>query len=117
VLALIMQAAELHERQGTPVRLVYSDALKDAAHAEANQFTRCQAILLRKAHIAANSMAANTTNYGKSQICLGTRGHQVSTCSFRAMGERAAYVSTLSPLARTSSTNFTLNPPCGLLKL
>jgi len=33
VLALIMQAAELHERQGTPVRLVYSDALKDAAHA------------------------------------------------------------------------------------
>jgi len=35
VLALIMQAAELHERTGTPVRLVYSDALKDAAHAEA----------------------------------------------------------------------------------
>ena len=35
VLALVMQAAELHERQGTPVRLVYSDALKDAAHAEA----------------------------------------------------------------------------------
>jgi len=35
VLALLMQAAELHERQGTPVRLVYSDALKDAAHAEA----------------------------------------------------------------------------------
>jgi hypothetical protein len=35
VLALIMQAAELQERQGTPVRLVYSDALKDAAHAEA----------------------------------------------------------------------------------
>jgi len=35
VLALIMQAAELHERAGTPVRLVYSDALKDAAHAEA----------------------------------------------------------------------------------
>ncbi|WP_313342996.1 hypothetical protein [Stenotrophomonas sp.] len=34
VLALIMQAAELQERQGTPVRLVYSDALKDAAHAE-----------------------------------------------------------------------------------
>jgi hypothetical protein len=34
VLALIMQAAELHERQGTPVRLVYSDALKHAAHAE-----------------------------------------------------------------------------------
>lgn len=35
VLALIMQAAELHERAGTPVRLMYSDALKDAAHAEA----------------------------------------------------------------------------------
>lgn len=35
VLALIMQAAELHERKGTPVRLLYSDALKDAAHAEA----------------------------------------------------------------------------------
>ena len=35
VLALLMQAAELHERQGTPVRLMYSDALKDAAHAEA----------------------------------------------------------------------------------
>ncbi len=35
VLALIMQAAELHERNGTPVRLMYSDALKDAAHAEA----------------------------------------------------------------------------------
>ncbi len=35
VLALIMQAAELHERQGTPVRLMYSDVLKEAAHAEA----------------------------------------------------------------------------------
>ena len=35
VLALIMQAAELHERNGMPVRLMYSDALKDAAHAEA----------------------------------------------------------------------------------
>ncbi|MCC4631930.1 hypothetical protein ACFFJ4_02175 [Xanthomonas dyei] len=35
VLTLIMRAAELHERQGTPVRLTYSDALKDAAHAEA----------------------------------------------------------------------------------
>ena len=34
VLALIMQAAELHERNGTPVRLMYSDALKAAAHAE-----------------------------------------------------------------------------------
>ena len=33
VLALIMQAAELHERSGTPVRLMYSDALKDAAQA------------------------------------------------------------------------------------
>ena len=35
VLALIMQAAELHERNGTPVRLMYSDVLKDAAHTEA----------------------------------------------------------------------------------
>jgi len=35
VLALIMQAGELHERKGVPVRLVYSDALRDAAHAEA----------------------------------------------------------------------------------
>ncbi|WMJ70110.1 hypothetical protein [Stenotrophomonas sp. 24(2023)] len=35
VLALIMQAGELHERQGKPVRLMYSDALRDAAHAEA----------------------------------------------------------------------------------
>ncbi|MDV3469316.1 hypothetical protein RZA67_11350 [Stenotrophomonas sp. C3(2023)] len=35
VLALIMQAGELHERQGTPVRLAYSDALRDAAEAEA----------------------------------------------------------------------------------
>ncbi|WP_045767226.1 hypothetical protein [Xanthomonas albilineans] len=35
VLSLIMQAAELHERAGTPVRLMYSDALKDAAHADA----------------------------------------------------------------------------------
>lgn len=35
VLALIMQAGELHERQGKPVRLAYSDALRDAAHAEA----------------------------------------------------------------------------------
>ena len=34
VLGLIMQAAELHERNNTPVRLTYSDALKDAAHAE-----------------------------------------------------------------------------------
>lgn len=35
VLALIMQAGELHERLGTAVRLTYSDALKHAAHAEA----------------------------------------------------------------------------------
>ena len=35
VLAMLMQTAELHERNGTPVRLLYSDALKDAAHAEA----------------------------------------------------------------------------------
>jgi hypothetical protein len=35
VLSLIMQAAELHERAGRPVRLVYSDALKEAAHADA----------------------------------------------------------------------------------
>lgn len=34
VLALIMQAAEWHENSNTPVRLMYSDALKDAAHAE-----------------------------------------------------------------------------------
>lgn len=34
-LALLMQAAELQERNGTPVRLMYSDVLKDAAHAEA----------------------------------------------------------------------------------
>ncbi|HDS1559130.1 MULTISPECIES: hypothetical protein [Stenotrophomonas] len=35
VLAMIMQAGELHERSGTPVRLMYSDALRDAAQAEA----------------------------------------------------------------------------------
>ncbi|WP_282271822.1 hypothetical protein [Stenotrophomonas sp. PS02298] len=35
VLALIMQAAEWHENNDTPVRLMYSDVLKDAAHAEA----------------------------------------------------------------------------------
>ena len=35
VLAMVMAAGELHERQGTPVRLVYSDALRDAARAEA----------------------------------------------------------------------------------
>jgi len=37
VLALIMQAGELHERNGTPVRLMYSDALRDAAQAEAQE--------------------------------------------------------------------------------
>jgi len=35
VLAMIMLAGELHEREGRPVRLAYSDALKEAAHAEA----------------------------------------------------------------------------------
>ncbi len=35
VLALILRAAELHDRAGTNVRLVYSDELKHAAHAEA----------------------------------------------------------------------------------
>ncbi len=35
VLAMIRRAAVLHEAQGTPVRLTWSDALKDAAHAEA----------------------------------------------------------------------------------
>jgi len=35
VLAMIMLAGELHENEGRPVRLAYSDALKDAAHAEA----------------------------------------------------------------------------------
>jgi hypothetical protein len=34
VLAMIRRAAVLHETQGTPVRLTWSDALKDAAHAE-----------------------------------------------------------------------------------
>lgn len=34
VLALIMAAGELQERQGTPVRLAYSDALREAAQAE-----------------------------------------------------------------------------------
>ena len=36
VLAMIRRAAVLHEAQGTPVRLTWSDALKDAAHAEAS---------------------------------------------------------------------------------
>jgi hypothetical protein len=31
VFALIRRAAELHEAKGVPVRLVYSDALRDAA--------------------------------------------------------------------------------------
>ena len=35
VLAMIRRAATLHEAQGTPVRLTWSDALKEAAHAEA----------------------------------------------------------------------------------
>jgi hypothetical protein len=35
VLAMIRRAAVLHEAQGTPVRLTWSDALKEAAHAEA----------------------------------------------------------------------------------
>lgn len=34
VLALIRRAAKLHEVQGVPVRLVYSDALRAAAEAE-----------------------------------------------------------------------------------
>jgi hypothetical protein len=32
---MIRRAAVLHEAQGTPVRLTWSDALKDAADAEA----------------------------------------------------------------------------------
>jgi hypothetical protein len=35
VFALIRRAARLHESQGTPVRLTFSDALKEAADAEA----------------------------------------------------------------------------------
>ena len=35
MLAMIQQAAVLHEQSGTPVRLMFSDALRDAAHAEA----------------------------------------------------------------------------------
>ena len=34
VLAMIQRAAVLHEKSGTPVRLTFSDALRDAAHAE-----------------------------------------------------------------------------------
>ncbi|WP_066097471.1 hypothetical protein [Xanthomonas massiliensis] len=54
VLALIMAAGELHERAGTPVRLVYSDALKDAAHAEARaeglDFEQFRARLAQELH-------------------------------------------------------------------
>lgn len=35
VLAMVMAAGELHEREGKPVRLIYSDALREAAEAEA----------------------------------------------------------------------------------
>lgn len=35
MLAMIKRAARLHEAHGTPVRLKYSDALKEAAHGEA----------------------------------------------------------------------------------
>ena len=34
VLALIQRVARLHESKGTPVRLTYSDALKEAANVE-----------------------------------------------------------------------------------
>lgn len=34
VLAMIQRVAKLHDTQGTPVRLKYSDALKEAAHGE-----------------------------------------------------------------------------------
>ena len=34
VLAMIQRAALLHEKSGTPVRLTFSDALRDAAHVE-----------------------------------------------------------------------------------
>lgn len=34
VLAMIQRAAVLHEKSGTPVRLTFSDALRDAAQAE-----------------------------------------------------------------------------------
>ena len=36
VLAMIQHAARLHEQAGTPVRLKFSDALRDAAHEEAS---------------------------------------------------------------------------------
>lgn len=35
VLAMIQRAAAMHENSGTPVRLKFTDALRDAAHAEA----------------------------------------------------------------------------------
>jgi len=35
VLAMIQRAAMLHEKSGTPVRLTFSDVLREAAHAEA----------------------------------------------------------------------------------
>ena len=35
VLAMIQRAAVLHEKSGTPVRLTFSDALREAAHDEA----------------------------------------------------------------------------------
>ncbi len=59
VLALIMQAGELHERKGTPVRLVYSDALRDAAQAEAKE--KGQTFEEYKAELAA-AMAAKKNN-------------------------------------------------------
>ncbi|WP_313147013.1 hypothetical protein [Stenotrophomonas sp.] len=59
VLALIMQAGELHERTGTPVRLVYSDALRDAAQAEAKE--KGQTFEEYKAELAA-AMAAKKNN-------------------------------------------------------
>lgn len=34
VLAMIQRAAVLHEKSGTPVRLTFSDTLREAAHAE-----------------------------------------------------------------------------------
>ena len=34
VLAMIQRAAVLHEKSGTPARLTFSDALRDAAYAE-----------------------------------------------------------------------------------
>ena len=59
VLALIMQAGELHERKGTPVRLMYSDALRDAAQAEAKE--KGQTFEEFKAELAA-AMAAKKNN-------------------------------------------------------